>query len=163
MTVVNHAVTFPKGEPQPGDDLVLRIERLPLSLNYWTRKFWTHRSRDAADMRGHVERAFGQKRRQWCAINGPWFTVPVEVWLTYYVPDAGPTQRTAKGHFVAGQIDTDNLVPKHIIDALKKLAFADDTASHIPRVTAEVRRLGADEKYSYTRVWIFPYVRVAGD
>lgn len=152
MSVVNQAVRFGPNETHPGETLYLRIDRLPLSLNFWTRKFWTKRSQDAANMKMHVVHAFGVRRRQWVHLNGPWFTVPVEMWLTYCVREGG---RERNGRFRIGEVDTDNLVPKHIIDALKGLAFADDTARHIPLVSNEVEFIADGDPY--TLVTIAPY------
>lgn len=152
MTTILPVVEFTPLEAHPGTPLRIVVDRLPLSLNFWTRKFWHVRTKDAENMRQHVVAGFGVKRVQWCRINGPWFRVPVSVHCLYHI---GNKTRDAAGRFYTRKIDTDNLVPKHIIDALKGLAFADDTARHIPRVTNEV--VFVEGAGSRTIVTIAPY------
>lgn len=149
---INDAVKFRDDEPGPGEALEIEIERLPMSLNFWTRKFWTVRSRDARDTKVRILIAFGHKRRQWVHLNGPWFRVPVTVVLTYYV---GEMVRDSRGRFVQQEVDVDNLVPKHIIDALKGLAFADDGPRYVRRTVQEV--VLVEGKAARTNILIVPY------
>lgn len=152
---LNNAISFPPGEPQPGEAFTASIERLPMSLNFWSRKFWSVRAKDALDVRAHVLNAVGLKRRQWCALNGPWFTVPVRIHLVYFVGDKVKT--AVRNMSRKNGIDTDNLVPKHIIDALKGSIIADDTMRLVPMVINEtVPIVGVG---GYTEFTIEPYKR----
>jgi hypothetical protein len=147
------AVQFAGTEPKPGEPITIRIDRIPLSLNFWTRKHWVVRARDGRDMKMHVNIAFGVKRRQWVALHGPWFSVPVQVHLVYYVGVLDKNGRKKSGF--AARLDVDNLVPKHILDALTGLAYKDDNIDCVPMVTTEARR--TDGKGGRTVITIAPY------
>lgn len=149
------AVRFAGSEPQPGQPITVRIDRIPLSLNYWTRKHWVVRSREAKDTKLEVNLAFGVKRRQWVSLHGPWFKCPVQIHLVYYIGRLNKAGRK-KGGFAA-RLDVDNLVPKHIIDALKGMAFADDNIDCVPMVTTEA--LWTDGPGGRTVISIAPYSR----
>lgn len=147
------AISFSATEPHPGTPITFRIDLLPLSLNFWTRKYWSVRAREARDTKMHVNLALGVKRRQWASIHGPWFTVPVHVHLVYYVGTLDKNGRKKAGN--AARLDVDNLVPKHILDAMKGIVFADDNIDCVPMVTTEARR--ADGKGGCTVITVSPY------
>jgi len=149
MENYNSAITFSSGDPQPGEAIELQVDRVPLSLNDWTRKFWTVRAADAKDWQQSIFLAFGVRRRQWVHLNGPWFRDPVTVEIHYFVGElARNGKRTGKHRF-----DLDNLVPKHIIDGLTGLLFKDDSCEHIPVLIQYAHRVSGR---SYTVVRVYP-------
>lgn len=147
--IVTQAVRFGLGEPQPGEPLAFKIDMLPTSLNYWSRQFWAVRAKEAKDAKVHVFRAIGARRRMWARMNGPWFTSPVRIVLTYHVG------RAKNG--ASRNLDVDNLVPKHIVDAMKGVLIADDNFKHVPRIEQEI--VPIDARGGYTHVLIRPYGR----
>ncbi len=152
---INAAVRFGPGEPQPGEPITFRLERLPLSLNFWTRKFWSVRADEAINTKQECLLAIGLKVRQWVAINGPWFRAPVKIELVYHV--GSHKKLRTKSFRRASGIDTDNLLPKHIIDALKGVLIEDDNMHCVPRVENET--VPFEGVGGFTVVTVTPYSR----
>lgn len=131
------------------------MDLLPLSLNYWSRAFWTVRSREAASTKLAVLAALGVKIRQWSMLNGVWFKEPVSIALVYFIGEKVQTKVGIRRRHA--NLDVDNLVPKHIIDAMKGVLIADDNRKLVPLVSQEavdVKGVGG-----YTVVTVAPYSR----
>jgi len=155
MNAINPLIRFSDTESKPGQPVTFRVDLLPLSLNYWSRAFWTVRSREAATTKNVVLAALGVKMRQWVMLNGVWFKEPVSVALVYYIGEKVQTKVGVRRR--AANLDVDNLVPKHILDALKGVLIADDNRKLVPLVSQEavdVKGVGG-----YTVVTVAPYSR----
>ena len=155
MNAVNPLIRFSDTESKPGQPVTFRVDLLPLSLNYWSRAFWTVRAREAADTKIVVHAALGVKLRQWVMLNGVWFKEPVSIALVYYIGEKIKTKVGIRRRHA--NLDVDNLVPKHIIDAMKGVLIADDNRKLVPLVSQEA--VDVSGVGGYTVVTVAPYSR----
>ena len=123
--------------------LSIVVSGLPSSLNEWTRRHWKVRNRERM--------AWSEKMALTLLAAGlrsgkPMFSGPVRVSLTYHV----------KGR----KKDTDNLVPKHLIDGMIGYVYPDDGPDFIPELH---QRMVLGAKRDETHILVEPLTEPVGD